>query len=249
MATRAEMEAMMSAYSKGTAPTMSAIAGTTSRAGGHDPRQFGEALLAREAQQEDELEAAQRLVYSKRWPLELLRQLAQVNVRLIAGALGAIDKQREWEASAIIQYRSKALMARLKKGRAEVGKTSYKSRARWNRVASVVSRLPMEQKKTQMRERLKHSLDWCKAERSRLQQEARDVYCGAAAQLLRRVRGLKRRMSTSEYAVAVMAGPQQARELPREKKHPIYMTVRADQEEVLDAERRVRGTDRNVTGV
>ena len=238
MATRAEMEALMSAYSKG-APTMSAIESTATSGGGYDPRQFGEALLVREARQEDELEAAQRLIYGKRCPLELLRQLALVNVRLLAGALGAIDNQREWEASMVIQYRSKALMARLKKGRAEVGQTSYKARARWNQVSTVVSRLPMEQKKKRLRERLKHALDWCKAERSRLQQEAREVYRGAAAKLLRRVRGLKRRLSTSEYTVAVQAGPRQARELPRERKHPIYATVRADQEEVLDAERRL----------
>eukprot|EP00966_Prymnesium_polylepis_P279009 6445682-Prymnesium_polylepis.1 len=186
MATRESIAIIMSAYSTSIAPTMVTVQRSfdekAERRKADPKRAEVEELLLVEAQQEEELETAQRNVFGQRWPLECMRLLVSHNTKLLLGARGAIDKQREWEASSIIQHRVKNLLRRKSKARAELGKTDFRGRMRWNQLSDVVTNLPLERKKKAKREALVRALEWCEEHRGKLQEEARALYRASTAQ-------------------------------------------------------------------
>ena len=111
MATTAEIERMLAAFGGSSAPTMDSVQS--------EVRSFVEAVLSREAQEEESLAEAERYVFSTRLPIDMLRKLARSNTKLLISARATIDAEREREAASLIQFHFAALRKRLALSRHE----------------------------------------------------------------------------------------------------------------------------------
>ena len=219
MATSRELAAVVTALDTASIPPLL----------GSSTRDFIEALLVREAQEGEALADAERFVYGTRWPVEMLRRLAAANTRLIISARVTIDREREREASHIMQFHFSALRSLATAQDSEGGRygtageaapPNPRPSAMALRAAVVWSRIPFELKRVAAREALEASLSWLETQREALYVEARWVFQHAATEALRRMKRLRKRLQASEYSKAHAGNKMNS--LPREANHPIF---------------------------
>ena len=169
-----------------------------------------EVLLAREAEEADQVEAARRRVLARQDCLKCLDALHGLNQQLLFDLDRQLGKQARVEAALHLQARYRNTPA---------------------------ARIRCTQHVGRIRVRLREYISWNRKQRAALRQEARTVAAQGKPPLVRRVEALRRRQRTSEYRGA--RDSDAGSSLPKDSKHPVYQVVMKTQAELIEAERRL----------
>ena len=186
-------------------------------------RDFVEAVLKREARQQDELLRVQRVVLARREPKACLELLASHNRALLSETQRLIEAQQEWEAALIVGNR-------------------WRRRRRATATEWIIQGAKMGRQRT----RLQLQLSWVDKQRGLLRDEAHAVLeRGTAAANARILRLKKKLWNTRAKADAeeVLVG---GKVVPRLANHPVFHEVKNSQLELVTLERQVTVMERIV---
>lgn len=186
-------------------------------------RDFVEAVLKREATEQDELLQAHRVVLARRDPMNCLEHLAALNKALLREVDRLAQSQAEWEAALIIGTR---FLLRAK-GQHFTPTDHVVQGARLGRA----------------RKALDQNLTWASGQRMILRDEAESIMERAAGAARARIMKMKRRLQNSrskaEEAQLLVGG----RTVPRLGGDPVFNDVKGSQLELVNNERLIKKMD------
>ena len=200
------------------------MGGVGARAGGTDGstsrRDLTEAVLRREATEQDDLLRAQRAVLSRREPMNCLEVLASHDKALLAEMRRLAHVQAEYEAALIIG-----------------------TRMRYRRWPTPTEMVTQGAAMGRSRLRLRRELIWATGQRNLLANEAEAILARAAGNLQARIFKLKQKLSrahTKAEKEELLVG---GRSVPRLHDNPVFSDVRDNQLELITLERRLKNMD------